>query len=171
MKIISVFLVLFVLLQGLTFPSLAVNSFEQYGINRYNHEVPLSAGATDVAVGTRHACATTGDGAVLCWGANWAAQLGNGTWSESLIPIKVIDLNGASKLVSGDNHTCALVTGGGIKCWGINGEGELGDGFMYWASPTPVNVVGLSIGVVDLASGYMHTCAITSTGGVKCWGI
>jgi len=133
--------------------------------------VGLTSGVTAIAVGASHTCALTTSGGVMCWGENSSGKLGDGTIEQRTTPVQVEGLtSGSIFIASGASHTCALTTGGGIKCWGANAEGQLGDGSgEAWL--TPGEVIGLTGGVTAVEAGESWTCALTTEGGERCWGM
>lgn len=78
-------------------------------------------------------------------------------------------LTNISQLASGYDHTCVLATSGAVKCWGANWTGQLGDGTTLYR-PLAISVGGLTSTITALATGADHTCVVTSSGSVQCWG-
>lgn len=131
------------------------------------NNVSGSGGAGDlVAV---ESCVLTTAGVVKCAGGARSAHDSGSCCGDSMTLGVVASRSTYTAIVSGRYHKCALTTVGGVECWGYNREGELGDGTtQHRIDPTPV--VGLSSGVVALTAGLQHTCAVTVTGALKCWG-
>ena len=129
----------------------------------------LGSGVVSVAAGSFHACAVT-DRGVLCWGGNSQGQLGVGDRHGRSVPTLVVGLD--SPVVSvhpGFMHTCALTEAGGVWCWGTSWESGAEPSKHPWTL-TPAVVPGLASGVVQVAVGDQHTCALLDTGVVRCWG-
>ncbi|MBN2084617.1 MAG: hypothetical protein JW748_05280 [Anaerolineales bacterium] len=74
----------------------------------------------------------------------------------------------ASIIAAGGNQTCILDSGG-VKCWGKNDAGQLGDGTTE-DRKTPVAVTAVPDRVTAIAMGYNHSCAVTESAEVICWG-
>jgi alpha-tubulin suppressor-like RCC1 family protein len=66
---------------------------------------------------------------VHCWGYNGEGQLGDGTTTDSDIPVAVTGITSAINVTNGDGASpCAVLASGTIDCWGSNELGDLGDG-------------------------------------------
>jgi alpha-tubulin suppressor-like RCC1 family protein len=130
----------------------------------------LSEPLSRIAAGAEHTCALTQSGAVWCWGDNAVFQIGDGSLDDRPLPTPVTGLTGgATSIAAGGQHSCAVTGAGAAQCWGSGYSGQLGDGSMV-PSGTPTQVTGLSAGVARVAAGFKHSCALTSAGGLKCWG-
>ena len=130
------------------------------------------ASVVQLAVGGDHSCALLSTGQVRCWGWNEAGEIGDGTTSDhDYSPTLVLGVVDATAIAAGDHFTCALLADQTAKCWGYNCQGQLGLGTQAcpYGVPTPAQVLGLH-GVVQLAAGAAHACALLEDGTVECWG-
>ena len=155
------------------------NGSDVMGANTHSTVEPLPLTMTglpndvvSLVAGQAHVCALDADGAVLCWGSNTFGQIGIGTGSfHSQTPVTPGNLDsGVVGLTAGHWHTCALLTDDSVKCWGHNGRDQLGtdtNGDEQWE---PTTVADLPDGVTTLTAGLYHTCALTTSGAVWCWG-
>jgi alpha-tubulin suppressor-like RCC1 family protein len=140
-----------------------------------------------IAGGTDFACALSSEN-VFCWGLNVDGELGNNSTALSGIPVQVLagaqsgvagaKLTDITAISLGENQACgAEVQSGGLAfCWGSNVSGQLGDNATAAAGPsTPVLVQDVGgggdlSGIIAVAAGGRHTCALRSSSGVYCWG-
>jgi alpha-tubulin suppressor-like RCC1 family protein len=77
--------------------------------------------------------------------------------------------SGVSSLGGGYSSTCVVTAAGAVLCWGDNMYGQLGDGTTT-SRDVPTQVKGLTSGAKAVASGLTMSCALMTSGGVKCWG-
>jgi alpha-tubulin suppressor-like RCC1 family protein len=110
-------------------------------------------------------------------------QLADGTGGSSFVPSAVVNVEeGVAAVDAGPNRSCFLTTTGGVKCSGLNHFGQLGHDridvcFFFPCSLVPEYVQTLESGASAVASGPGggigggHSCALTTAGGVKCWGL
>lgn len=122
-----------------------------------------------------HSCARTVEGAAWCWGSNYQSQLGDGIGyqlgdTERLGPTPVAGYSsGTADVGAGFAHSCLLTTAGAVKCSGDNEYGQIGDNSSS-DRVSPQDVVGASTQITQFSAGATHSCARTSSGGVRCWG-
>jgi alpha-tubulin suppressor-like RCC1 family protein len=140
----------------------------------------LLSGIASIAAGELHTCAVSTTGAVYCWGYNYSGQLANNSYTDSHVPVQVEGvggtglLSGIASIAAGGAHTCALSTTGAVYCWGYNFYGQLGNNSTT-GSNVPVQVEGvggsgLLSGIASISAGDDHTCALSATGRIDCWG-
>jgi alpha-tubulin suppressor-like RCC1 family protein len=147
---------------------------------------PFLEGVRAVAAGTfdGFALALLSNETVAAWGANRFGELGNGTRTNSNVPVTVKGLSAVTAIAAGGLHALALQGSGTVDAWGSNEVGQLGNGsssgpetcgkapFTFGCSDVPVAVAGLrkatSIAAGQAAQG--HSLALVQDGAVYAWG-
>jgi alpha-tubulin suppressor-like RCC1 family protein len=135
-----------------------------------------------ITMGGHHSCGLTERGSAYCWGWNGQGQLGVGDEHriDRHYPTAVAGELTFAQISAGAAHTCGVTTSGDAYCWGWNASGQLGDGTMTrQLVPQPVagglSFTQISASVVEAGAprafkGGRHTCALSTTGAVYCWG-
>jgi alpha-tubulin suppressor-like RCC1 family protein len=133
---------------------------------------------TAVAAGNYHSLVACADGTVHAWGSNSSGQLGNGSNTESLVPVAVImtgALNGKSvaSIASGSDHCIVLCADASMATWGWNGEGELGNNSTTNSNvPISVSPAGVLLGktVSTVSAGGLYNQVLCTDATMVTWG-
>lgn len=157
------------------------NSYGQLGRgNNTSSLVPVAvdmsapSAFTAIGAGTDHTCAISSAQRTYCWGNGAQGRLGDDSTIPALTPSQVsAPLKLATMTDAGGAHACAVDTGGRLHCWGSSQSGQVGDARVFQTS-TAVSIAesGALAGVklTAVSAGDMHSCALSSSGGVRCWG-
>jgi len=144
--------------------------------NRSNTPVQVKGltGVTQISAGGYSFClALKNDGTVWAWGWGLNGELGNGTNSSSLNPVRVKRLTGVAAVAAGGNHNLALMQDGTVWAWGApsfgSSQGTLGNGEDNERSNIPVQVRQLQ-GIVAIAANGENSLVLTKDGTVWAWG-
>jgi alpha-tubulin suppressor-like RCC1 family protein len=115
------------------------------------------------------------DGTYYNWGYNAAGQLGDGTTTDSAVPVKVDLPERVTQVFQGgsgakNGQTIAILSDGSVWTWGSNSMGQLGIGTRV-PSTTPVKVhVPTGVSFVKVNSGGYASYAIDGSGRLWAWG-
>jgi alpha-tubulin suppressor-like RCC1 family protein len=141
---------------------------------------PVSLAHANARGGSFHNCATTTTGATYCWGRHDNAVLGIPGLAQDIGDDEgptgggIVDIGGVpDELSMGNNHSCARI-GTSVRCWGQGSQGALGYGNADTIgddeTPSAAGDVPVGANVTQITTGFFHTCALTESGTVRCWG-
>jgi alpha-tubulin suppressor-like RCC1 family protein len=156
------------------------------------------SGVVALATGSQSSLALLADGSVVGWGQNSVGQIGDGTTTNRIAPVRVIcrsgdvpgsatcsnggTLHGVTGVSQNANYSLALLDDGTVLAWGNNANAQLGDGSTSSRSHPanvcavgavpPCSVAGGNVltGVSAVAAGGSTAYALRSDGTVVAWG-
>lgn len=133
--------------------------------------MPSGITFTAIAAGGNHSLALDRRGHAWAWGLNRSGQLGNGSTTNSLVPVAVTMPPGVQfTAIAAGIHSIAVDNSGQAWGWGYNHDGELGDGTTEDRS-TPVRVrMRPGVRFTAITAGNDFTVALDQNGHAWSWG-
>lgn len=131
--------------------------------------------ALSLAATKPHSCAYGQLDFANCWGSDTSGQFGVGADASPTHTLPFfINLPTVVTWTAGAGYSCAIFssssTSGPGVCMGNNDFGQLGNGDNTKAAQnTPVQIQG-GLSFSQLAASTQHTCGLTTSGTVYCWG-
>lgn len=121
-----------------------------------------------LALGDFFSCGIVTGGGFACWGDGDEGQIGDGNFTDALVPILVGLPTTVGTADAGTAHVCVRLGSGAVHCWGDNTEGQCGDGGRS-DNGAPEEVAGSRVYTGVSVEGN-HSCATDDAGTIWCWG-
>ena len=137
--------------------------------------LPTTARVTALTSSWEGSGALLGNGTYFDWGYNAAGQLGNGTTTDSSVPVLVTLPAAVHAVFQGgsgakNGQSIAILANGSVWAWGNNDRGQLGDGTRV-SSDVPLRVnVTRGVTFIKVSSGGYASYAIDRSGRLWAWG-
>jgi uncharacterized repeat protein (TIGR02543 family) len=135
---------------------------------------------TQISLGSEFSAVLTSKNRLLLWGDNFDGQLGDGTTTDSYIPLEInnqFGLIGEETIIKIDlglYHCSALTSNDRIFTWGYNFYGQLGDGTVENKNiPTDITSsfsFNENEKIKDISLGAYYSVALTTDGRIFTWG-
>ncbi len=146
--------------------------------------IPGGTKFSQIGAGGGNGFALGSTGQLYAWGFNNEGELGDGSTTESTVPVAVsagaIPGGALAQIAPGNTHVLALGADGKLYSWGADGGGELGAGSITGppscrpCAPEPVAVLAGAIPagatLSEISAGDGYSLALSSTGQVYGWG-
>lgn len=149
-------------------------------VSELAQNVTLGGKATKISAYSHHTCALMESGGIRCWGLNSNGCFGIPGVLSIDDPSAVGDVPTGASLnnpivdLAVSSHICAVFANKKIRCWGLNSDGQLGYGHTNDIGdnepPASVGYVPVGGDVKSVAVGAYHTCALLTSGKLRCWG-
>lgn len=118
---------------------------------------------------------------------HWELNKEYGLSADAEVNFTALNLDYKTQMSAGKKHVCAVQSGNdslhnGLLCWGDNSQGQLGVGDYLSINGDETSLLGYEVSIPSSNTGYSttfftavaageyHTCGITNTGDVYCWG-
>ncbi|MEO5913683.1 MAG: cadherin-like beta sandwich domain-containing protein [Luteolibacter sp.] len=133
-----------------------------------------------IAAGYSHSLALCSDGVVVAWGENSYGQLGNGSTTNSSVPVVVTADTGALAgrkrvaIGAGSAHSFVVCANGTVAGWGNDADGELGNNSTVNSSlPVAMDTSGALAGkiVISATGGANHSLMFCKDGTAAACGV
>lgn len=139
-------------------------------------EIILNKKVRDISVSYLHSCLILEDGSFRCWGLDKSTIgfLGYPGYPLYFTPIGLDDIvlnKEVIQIETGYDFSCSLKDDKQVRCWGKSDKYQSGVFANDLNDATNLNDLELSGNILQIATGFKHSCALLENYKITCWGL